>query len=144
VIPVDQTQFRDDTGQRGNCFSACIASLLEIDLAGVPCFMQAETKWMNEANEWLAKHGYWYLYLPGDQMDYVRMPGVPDPWCIVAGVSPRDAELGHACVGRWHCHADWWTIKIVHDPHPSRLGLVGEHKGYGFLVPVDPARRLFL
>jgi hypothetical protein len=40
---VDQTTF----GPNGNCFSACVASLLELPIDAVPFFMSAGDGWYN-------------------------------------------------------------------------------------------------
>ena len=40
-----------------------------------------------------------------------------DSYEILSGPSPRDKNILHACVG--------YAGKIVHDPHPSKEGLMG-------------------
>jgi hypothetical protein len=49
MIPVDQTVF---TVPGGNCFSACVASLLNILLNDVPYFMGDDT-WFDVFSKWL-------------------------------------------------------------------------------------------
>ena len=51
MIPVNQTTFNT----KGNCFEACIASMLEIDLNQVPFF--SKDNWYKECNEWLHRRG---------------------------------------------------------------------------------------
>jgi hypothetical protein len=103
VRPVDQTAygFHD-----GNCFNACVASILEVSLADVPRF--SGTRWFAQFSRWLAdrqmaatftKHGV--RVLPG--------------YSIAGGPSSRFAGRMHACVAL--------DGIVVHDPHPSREGL---------------------
>jgi hypothetical protein len=66
VKPVDQTTFG---APGGNCFSACVASLLEIPLSEVPYFMgdgpiEQEYDWFNPFLAWLRERGWWAIPLP--------------------------------------------------------------------------------
>ena len=71
MIPVTQTKVvvRNSKGEmivRGNCFPACIASLLELPIQEVPnveLFMEennANTDWIDVINMFLAKRGLTY------------------------------------------------------------------------------------
>lgn len=105
--PVDQTKFGYP---EGNCFSACVASLLELDLSEVPFFMGREDWWEAFAR-WLYPRGLYPLHFP------MRVDGLGPPGLYIAGgASPRDPQYMHAVVARGR--------EIVHDPNPSRLGLV--------------------
>lgn len=125
MIPVDQTEF----GQRGNCMAACLASILEIDIQKVPDFYQSDVNeprvgWWNELRQWLAGFGVAPLLLAGHE-------SLRDTWAIAGGRGPR--EFGHNVV--------WRNRQIVHDPHPSRAGLL-EIEDYIFFVAMDPALRI--
>jgi hypothetical protein len=51
VLPVDQTTYGLHDG---NCFSACLASILEIPIAGVPVFLGS---YWDDFLPWLAERG---------------------------------------------------------------------------------------
>jgi hypothetical protein len=129
MIAVDQTTFGFPGG---NCFSACIASLLEIALDDVPYFMsEPDSEWYDRFRAWLEGRGWYPLCL---QYDGERpTPGLH----ILSGLSPRAADgadperYQHSVVARGR--------KIVHDPHPSRDGL-RDRRDVIVLVPLDPAR----
>jgi hypothetical protein len=110
--PVDQTVF---TVPGGNCFSACIATLLEIPLERVPYFMgdfqERPDAWWDRFLAWLLPHGLYAINIacPPDGEWH------PLGEYILNAGSPRgDWDHSVVAVGR----------KIVHDPHPSRAGLV--------------------
>jgi len=123
MIEVDQTIFEKE---QGNCFAACIASLLEVNIEDVIHFPPGTASdWRMIINEWLSEYGLFYLELslPGDARDeHVKYWG----WHIISGLSPRGTHTRHAVVG--------YQGKTVHDPHPSRAGLIGDDFTYGFLV----------
>lgn len=131
--PVDQTVF---TVPGGNCFSACVATLLELELDDVPYFMGDEppdqpSEWFERFAGWLARFGFYPLYcaLGGDNR------WRPHGLHILSGLSPRAAELGET----WqHCVVARGT-EIIHDPHPSRAGVLS-HDDVVVLVPFDPRR----
>lgn len=121
--PVDQTTFGNPGG---NCFSACVASLLELPIEDVPYFMGAED-WLAEFNAWLRPHGFYAV--PTEVNRYWEPAGL----CILSGTTersraPRDL---HSVVARGY--------EALHDPHPSRAGLLTK-KDVVMLVPLDPAR----
>ena len=100
--PVDQTTYGLNNG---NCFSACIASILEIPLEEVPLFLGAH--WPGFA-PWLAERGL-------AASIYRSEVYVPRGYSIAGGQSLRFAGRNHACVAR--------DGAVVHDPHFSRDGL---------------------
>lgn len=127
--PVDQTMFADRVANRGgNCMSACIASLLDLDIAKVPYFMgdlsadEPDEVWQARINRWLAPRGLYFMHFR--TKGFTRWP---PGYFILTGRSPRDL---HAVVAKGG--------KIVHDPHPSRDGLKSID-GFALLVPLDPA-----
>lgn len=109
MIRVDQTTF----GAQGNCFSACIASILELPLVDVPYFMgdPPDDEWWGRTIAWLADRGLDASYYKFDMRD----PDAPPGYTIVSGRSPRHATRLHACVAR--------DGVLVHDPNPRRHGL---------------------
>lgn len=144
MIPVDQTVFRVPGG---NCFSACVASLLELPLAEVPYFMgtfdEPDGTWWRRFGDWLRPRG-WSAVM----FNICDGWPPPDQFCILGGRSPRDLlpramrrdagielpdgeELLHVVVGR--------GLNVVHDPHPSRQGLLDKRYAC-VLIPLDPMR----
>ena len=112
MIPITQTE----TGDRGNCLSACVASLLEIPIESVPNFTSEpyEPPGMQplRLNEWLSKLGLQAIYYVTDTMHCNH--ACPDDYYIITGFSPRGRP--HVVIGH--------QKQIVHDPHPTRAGLV--------------------
>ncbi|HMY20843.1 MAG TPA: hypothetical protein PKA58_31180 [Polyangium sp.] len=117
MIPVDQSVFHE----RGDCMSACIASILELPLEEVPHFAKYDD-WRERLDAWLRDRGMYSIegIFNGDWR--------PDGLYLLGGKSPRH-DGSHCVVARGH--------EVLHDPHPSRLGvLTQEH--FKALVPFDP------
>ena len=125
MLPVTQTILANDpSGERGNCFAASIASILELPLVEVPNFCNWDD-WRWRTNRWLAPRGLTYLdvALPGDARDLlVKFWG----YHVISGDGPRGHR--HSVVGLKG--AVFW------DPHPSRAGLLGgpDDWEYGLLA----------
>lgn len=127
MIPVTQSR----VGERGTCFRACIASILNLPERAVVDFdgprryyhdrrIGLDDYWAN-VEGWLAQRGLRYRRVP---VDGARPMG----WSTIEGVSPRGGL--HACVA--------YDGELVHDPHPqdsTGRGLV-EPRWYGLLEPV--------
>lgn len=120
---VDQTTFGFPGG---NCFSACVAGLLGLELAAVPYFMH-DDEWWEGFEAWLLPHGLFPLCLSIPKDGSWAPVGVH----ILSGLSPRgtgpkDLHSVVAC-GK----------EIIHDPHPSRAGLV-DRRDVVILAQLDP------
>lgn len=120
MIKIDQTILSSKDGKKvkGNCFSACLASLLEIKLDQVPYFAgMRKNVWQKNLFQWLHSVGYEYDgWLSVDQFSQMKKLKGVDGYFIVAGESPRGAAVGgHSVIYK--------NGKMVHDPHPSRAGL---------------------
>ena len=140
MIPVDQTTFG---APGGNCFSACVASILELPISEVPYFMSAPDDWWGPFKAWCVERGIYPFYMPPAEVNGV--PRVPPPapagFAIMCGPAPRRAIARegvtytenplHAVVA---CDG-----AMVHDPNPERTGLVEVHD-YVVLVPLAPAK----
>lgn len=106
MIPVDQTKFDLD----GNCMAASVASILEVPIESVP--VQDGPTWFRHLNEWMQReHKLALLPIEGVQPFF-------QGYMVLSGPGPRGRE--HACVG---AIVDG-KISVVHDPHPSRDGLI--------------------
>ncbi|WP_299008475.1 hypothetical protein [uncultured Caulobacter sp.] len=84
--PVDQTTFGVPGG---NCFSACVASLLSLPIDEVPYFMGADD-WFAYFEDWLGSRGHYPLCFHVAQY---TPPGLH----ILSGRSPRGP---HSVVAR--------------------------------------------
>lgn len=128
--PVDQTI---TTHPEGNCFPACLASILEIPLEEVP-HAKGEG-WQYYYNQWLRPRGLALITvgLPADiqtmspELRRYHMPG----YTILAVQSPR-----YDCLHSVVC----LDGEIVHDPHPLRAMGVGAWKELDLLIAIDAGR----
>lgn len=125
--PVKQTTFGYP---RGNCYAACVASLLEIPLEACPIVEDVAT-WNEVWDAWYAARGL-------ARMCFEYNPEwKPRGWAIISGISPRvmtdeDGErVHHSCVG---CDGE-----LVHDPHPDDTFLE-KITDVEFIYAVDPSR----
>ena len=75
--------------------------------------------------EYLATLGLSYLEA---SVRKVSRDLIGDVYCVIVGPSPRDKRILHSVVGRGN--------NIVHDPHPSNVGLAGEENDWdwGYLI----------
>jgi hypothetical protein len=124
MIPVYQTNF-DVPG--GNCFSACVASILELPLEQVPYFMENDHSWWQKFNKWLKLRNMYGVYLLEEWS--VEIPaGIH----IASGIVEVETAglCNHAVVARGK--------KVIHDPHPEGGG-VDEIEHRVVLVPMNPA-----
>jgi len=137
---VDQTVFGVPGG---NCFSACVATILECDLTEVPYFMGGPEEWERDGGKWWERFQAWLeprglaadYYQPGKNCARKHRPNFPH---LLGGRSPRDLltdeeklalgivmpageDLLHSVVAVGH--------EVVHDPHPSRAGLL-DHRDF--------------
>lgn len=140
--PVMQTKFGKPDG---NCWEACIASILEVALhpewkaagtADVHYLDFQGDDWAEKTEAWLADRGLALLRLridlyDADERRYWRQ--FPAYW-IGSGPSPH-GDFQHAVVYK--------GIELVHDPHPDADGLATEENPGGYpdaaavIVPID-------
>lgn len=112
---VDMRQFTED-GAIGDCWRACVATLAYRTSDDVPHFVeQYEGDWLYETNTWLREQ-------LGKEL-VCTQPEFPITWAdtrwlpmIAVGRSERGH--GHAVL------IDGNSGGMIHDPHPSRAGLV--------------------
>ncbi len=111
--PVYQTTFGSG---KGNCFSACLASLLEIPVLRVPdfCALYDDTRWMDEANRWLWQFGYGLAVVSGADATFTQTLSDSGGYVIAFGRPKRGEELHAVVMQRGEC---------IHDPMPGGEGL---------------------
>lgn len=130
MTPVDMLHFHTE-GQAaipGDCLRACVASLFDMPAEEVPHFVadpRGEHMWFRAVNEWAAERGVQYVVYDGFP-SFVPKGGF---LAIGSGKSPR-GNFGHACIYR----IDYGPPELIHDPHPSRAGVVGKPDRFGLFV----------
>lgn len=104
-------------GSKGNCFQACIATILDLDLSDVPDLNAYEEngEWMGVLNEWLAarKLAYFEAEIPFGEIDAFFED--KDFYHIIIGPTKQGGKIHHAVVAR--------KGKVVFDPMPGGLEL---------------------
>ncbi|KKK63169.1 hypothetical protein LCGC14_2996950, partial [marine sediment metagenome] len=68
MIPVMQTRFGGPSASpedQGNCFMACLCSLLHVRLETAPD-LHMDGDWLEVAQRFVAEHNYWMLFIPAD------------------------------------------------------------------------------
>ena len=108
MIPITQTVL---TAPGGDCFPACLASILEMNLADVPNFQGSD--WQRRYHDWLQPLGLAMITagLPHED-DLRNWPEIVLPgYTILAIDSPRFPGFFHAVVAL--------DGQVVWDPHPA-------------------------
>lgn len=118
--PVAQTV----TGTQGDCFRACIASILEKPIEDIPLFYGDDDQWAKYWR-WLQEQGFTLEWATLDVSD-----PPPDTFYIASVQSPSlwSQGLYHAVIG--------YNGKTVWDPHPSRdIHQLGPHIWFEIITP---------
>lgn len=146
MIPVFQDMSVLNDGH-GNCFNACIASLLERPLRDVAAIhprrevttadggivLQVNEDWHEQWDLWLLEQGYKLTYHPA------ATP--PRGFSIASGSSERTFPEGHPRAGERISHAVVAFDGVpVHDPFPIKGGF-DSIRHYQTLEPVEPVSR---
>ncbi|MGH9522722.1 MAG: hypothetical protein ACRD3E_09350 [Terriglobales bacterium] len=145
----------------GNCYTACICSIFELDLSHMPVLpsreeiqRRADTKEPSDRNfedeRRNAWHKMWNDWFEANNLQRVAFDvnlfssySRRNLGCyhIINGPSPRDPEQnkgGYGYDGMLHSVVGRKGL-IIWDPHPSRVGLLAIDS-YELIVPTDPAR----
>ncbi len=135
MIPVYQSNTDPKTG---DCLAACVASVLELDLAEVPNFCGLHgDQWLAELASWLVRtRRMWALNLiapPDQEHPFIAMLDTFKPYVIAGGETARSDATGalHACVYRGGL--------LMHDPYPGGKGLT-KVTDWTVILPLDPVR----
>lgn len=100
-------------GKNGNCFNACIASILEVPLETVPEFSGEGEHWLVQLAGYLDRFGLYYVQVPKTDPIVKVMFAYGNTFSTIEGVSPNN--IPHACVAL--------NGKLVWDPDPRKVGL---------------------
>ena len=135
---VEQTLFKPEPGDEhtaGNCFAACVASILDLSLEVVPNFCAlGKGEWYDAFAGWLIDRGYAPIFVEiNPERPFMGAHGSESAptYIIVSGKSPR-GEWDHSTVWR----STGKVIEPWHDPHPSGEFLDGDPKDYICITPV--------
>lgn len=128
MTPVKQTVlFGDNSIGNGNCFAACLASLLDLPLWMVPPFEQmfAHTQhWSGRCDRWLER----FFALKLVEVRGHKEDALPE-FYIACGSTPR---------GTFHATI-YSRGELVHDPHFSGDGII-KVEFTRHLEPISPAQ----
>ena len=125
MTPIKQTIFSDKkNGIVGNCWQACVASLLDLRLEDVPHFCNSNSwpenyhKWLYDKNlvsiDFTINNDYQLCYLG---------------YHIIVGHSPRHAGILHGVIGL--------NGEICFDVHPDNTGLLESGRyTYTIIFPI--------
>lgn len=146
MTPVLQTKLVGADGY-GTCWTACLASILDLPERAVPHFANPEwfgeemrtdieafvntgdpLNWWTATNAWLLMLGYrlWLVYTPVLTGEMENSAG--DEHLIVSGLSPRSPGAD----GKRITHSTVWSrqpdgsFALSHDPYPGGTGIVGK------------------
>jgi hypothetical protein len=122
--PVYQKVF--DAG-KGDCWRACIASVLELDVDSVPNFVgdSDHSKGIiaeDLAKKWLAERGLFIIevFLYDREWDLaIHWHYLLNSFCIMSVPSQRFPGGSHAVVGQFVRESGGTELRIVHDPNPA-------------------------
>lgn len=123
MIPVDQTKFGNP---EGNCFNACLASILEIPLESIPDIMRDawNDSWFTDYCKWMEQFNLTLAMLTFGSW-------LPPGYSILSGEAERGLE--HSVVA--------FSGKMVHDPHPSHVGLIeGKERDWIIFAVLNPSK----
>ena len=126
MTPVQQDMFFepgvDADNQRGNCVSACVASMLDLPLRAVPNFVEIDVLGGPNWFDLLVS----YLWYAGWELRWVDVRNPPmGVEYAVGGVSERsteEIEIQHLVVYR--------DGKLLWDPHPKHTGIMTEEDAW--------------
>jgi hypothetical protein len=131
----------------GDCFSACLASILEMPLSDIPKFKQLHgADMMKHVRLWAAEKfdlSVITIQMENRESDFsgadMRIVGAfGGTPCIAGGVSPNFENCNHAVVGQLDEHG--LNFQMTHDPNPSGKGIKGHPTHLYFLVPLFPEK----
>jgi hypothetical protein len=116
MLKVYQTR----TGATGNCFEACIASILDKDITDVPdlCAHEKSGKWIEVLNCWLDQFGMAYMECSVPTAEVEEFFKNKDFYHIIIAQTTGPGTIKHAVVGR--------KGKVIFDPLQPPLTIVTE------------------
>jgi hypothetical protein len=114
MTPVMQTS----TGDQGNCWAACLASLLNVPLEEVDQCAGSNPDWQAQTDKFLADRGLFYIELSKDKNGNLNTTMFPDGCLVIVGCNTKRGR-SHAVIGRVRVSGMNIEIDLEHDPHPG-------------------------
>ena len=111
MIPVFQQHSHIPAiGEYGDCFSACLASILELDIDDVPHFTKynlSDDDFWSLVKKWIIRQGYSFLHIPfdGDPRQFFGDSN-PNIYYILCGCNEDGIPHSIVCKGN----------EMIHDP----------------------------
>ena len=133
MIPVYQTKTVHIDGS-GNCFNACIASLLELRLRDLPQILPSDP------GDW---HERWAAHLADFGVDIVYHGAhtVPQGWAMASVMTNRTFPEDHPKAGKHIAHSVIvFNGKVIHDPFPGGSEITSINH-YSTLVPLTETEK---
>ena len=134
MIPVMQSNL---SSTEGDCFAACVASILEVSLSDIPNFMlQKGDKWWDHYNKWLLENyncvAFNFELDSNNREEWISLCIESNLYCM--GTIKCSNRLIHSVVLK--------SGNIVHNPWPYYGGDHSEFtiKSIEFIVPLDPSK----
>jgi hypothetical protein len=125
---------------QGDCLTACVASLLECEIADLPDFSAMDRKWLKGTREWLEANGYACIWIAKESLSSHL---ISDCYCI--GIFTTSTE-DHAVVAEWRSDTsgEEWTYELLaaHDPNRRVKVDVGELRGVLIIFPSPNTMKL--
>jgi hypothetical protein len=116
-------------GKNGDCFGACVASILELD--DWPNFNRKEKgPWIDQWNDYLAPRNLEIVYVPGGHPP-------PNGYCLMVINSVNFAGATHSVVWKGDGKG---SGEVVHDPSPLKHPKDYEPVGWYCFAVLDPLK----
>ena len=123
---------------QNDCYSACIASIFDLDLVDVPNFFNVagydRDAWWDAVRSYLRTLGYGVVSLTMDRNNLAQLGGF-----LICSGSPvnrvEHMDTNHATV--------WYGGEMIHDPHPSGAG-IKDVECIDVFYPLNPSRMVYL
>lgn len=119
----------------GDCWRACLATILDLEYEDVPflgTIEKPDLEWYEKSMAFLNQLGLGYMEIQPNHESNQKLQG----YHLIIGDSPRIPNMKHAVVAR--------DGIVVYDPHPDGQGVVEGTETYGLFTMLNPAmiRRL--
>jgi hypothetical protein len=134
MTPADMTLIHDpDNGVWGDCCRCCVATVFDLPPHAVPHFCHSGEEapdengilpWINRLQAWLEPRGYVAIFYESDC--------AAEDWALRWPF--HYLRCGNTSRGPALHDTVWFADKMVHDPHPSRAGLLLDVYPQGFTV----------
>jgi hypothetical protein len=127
--PVNQLDLREG---KGDCLRACVASIFEFPVEDMPNFWnhtQDVIEFWEMINEWTRKNLGMACFPIEVKKGHEFM--LKDVICIAVDKRPGYNEE----------HAVVWCNKMIHDPHPVKIGIEKDPNRFILFIHLDPKHR---